>query len=740
MAKERKYVFGRGELLSSKVDVPRAGGKKNAPYEFSTAVKRMAGFLSTAHKYLDHLPDGACPAGKAVASITLHPRFISKSDFPSDLFVAAGMTTVGGRTEFITPDAWGIEKHPESTVTDTYYVAATRQAFHDLSLSLSNIDPQSKAAYQLQNIERLYVPTAAERFKRSADLIDEAGVYEVVLHSEDELSVLDGFYEFAEKNDVNPVKKRVRFAKNVIFVPIEADNVANVENVAQFSFLRAVRKMPRLRTFRPPILRADYTPVPDLPSAGETASQSRIVIFDGGLPDNSPLEPWVERIDPPGIGPAVADALAHGEQVTSAFLFGHLTPKSVVRPPFASVDHVRVIDDASGHNGDYELYDVLDRVLNHLDQASTPYQLVNLSLGPDLPVDDDDITAWTAELDQRASNGSALIVCAAGNSGNQDSSTNLNRIQPPSDGVNLLAVGACTSLDIDWSRCDYSSVGPGRTPGVAKPDGLAFGGCFEQPFGVVTSTNGVSLNGTYGTSFAAPLALRTAAGLGALVDSQLSPLAMRALLVHTTEPGNESQEEVGWGRFGIDPLELISCSDDEVTVIYQGELPLGQHLRAPLPIGTKKVTGQVQLTATLVIAPEVDAAFANAYTRGGLQVVFRPNMEKSKSEEQAHPDSESFFSDKHLYKAAEYRLRLDGHKWEPCLKTSRSKQGKTLFNPCFDIYYHTRDEGHSDAEPQPIPYVFIVTLKAPKVPDLYDATLEAFDALVPIKPVIEIGV
>jgi hypothetical protein len=172
----------------------------------------------------------------------------------------------------------------------------------------------------------------------------------------------------------------------------------------------------------------------------------------------------------------------------------------------------------------------------------------------------------------------------------------------------------------------------------------------------------------------------------------------------------------------------ITCSDDEVTLIYQGKLPLKEYLRASIPLPTTEgLKGMVDIRATLVIAPEVDPAFAHAYTRAGLEVVFRPDTTKFKEGgSKSYANTDTFFSEKNLYKAAEYQLRQDGHKWEPCWRASRSKRGSGLISPCFDIYYHNRDEGRADTEPRPLPYALVVSVIAKKEPDLYARTLDVY--------------
>ncbi len=735
---KKNYLLGRGELLVSTVKPKSGGGPKNPPYSFKSAKKRVVKRLRKASERFAKLPENACPGNRVVAAITMHPRYVSKSDFPSDLLRAMNFHPVGGKTEFITPEKWGVQEHPESAVTDTWFVSFDRSSLEKLADDIGDWKETSSYGKQLQTIESFFAPIIESKIKASSETASET-IYEVVLHTEDNSKILDAFYEFAEDVDSEVIKKRVRIAGGLVFVPVRSSQDSIVE-LAAFSFLRTVRPMPHLRTFRPPVLRSDYVEMPLLPGDNVLDESVRTVIFDGGLPDNSPLHNWVNYFEPSDLGSPVDELLAHGEAVTSACLFGHLLPESEIHAPFGSVDHVRVLDQNTGTGGDFELYDVLDRIIDHLDSVEQPYQFVNLSLGPDLSTEDDDIHPWTVELDQKANHKEIMITVAAGNSGERDAVLGLNRIQPPSDGANLFAIGACNKNEKDWQRCSYSSVGPGRTPGITKPDGVAFGGSFERPFGIISTDEGPGLVGTEGTSFSAPSVLRAGIGLHAFAGDELSPLAIRALLIHQASQDDNPQTEVGWGRIDTDPHNNLQCEDHEVTVIYQGELPLKEYLRASVPMPDEELSGLVTIKATLLIAPEVDPAFAHAYTRAGMDVVFRPNANKFDNEE-ALPKTDTFFSDKVLYKAPEYRLRGEGHKWEPCIKAMKKKRGSSLYKPVFDIYYHNRIEGKVDNEPVPLPYAFIVTVKAPKVENLYEQVLHAYsEILIPLEPRIEIPV
>jgi hypothetical protein len=233
-------------------------------------------------------------------------------------------------------------------------------------------------------------------------------------------------------------------------------------------------------------------------------------------------------------------------------------------------------------------------------------------------------------------------------------------------------------------------------------------------------------------------------GLRVQLGKAVGPLAIRALMIHRAAPGTHVQAAVGWGRFEDDHTNLITTDDDEAIVIYQGTLPVGAHLRALVPMPKEKLTGRVSIGATLVISPEVDPNHASAYTRSGLEISFRPHAQKfggTKDKPSAHPKTKSFFSATNMYGAAEYDLRDDGHKWEPCLRNVQSFIPKSLDRPCFDIYYHHRDAGTKAEDPQPIAYALVVSVKAPQVKDLYNRIVRAHaNVLVPLKPQIRIPV
>jgi hypothetical protein len=747
VARSNNFLLGNGERLTSRVNVPTGGGDKNPPYTFEGARQRMTTRLRDTVRVLDATPSDAAPNDEVVAVVTMHPRYVSKSDFPQELLTTVGLRPVGSRSLIITPESWGIEKHPKAAVTEQLFVAGKKSTFERWANQIGTWTPQTRGAQQILHFENVSAFSAADKLRSIPTERDSHGVLEVVLHNAGDQKIVDAFLDYARRHNTQPIADHRRDVKGLTFIPVETD-FERAEELARFSFVRVARPLPTLRLLRPVSLaRSVSTEVVEMPDSGPVDGSFRALVFDGGLPNSavSTLNRWVNYVEPAGIGPAVPIMQDHGLAVTAAFLFGPLKHVGRLPTPACGVDHVRVIDSQTAGGPDLQYIDVLDRILAYMDSHSNQYEFINVSLGPNMPLSDDEITSWTASLDDRLSSGRAVATFAAGNDGERDATAGLNRVQPPADAVNALAVGAADASGAPWVRAAYSCVGPGRSPGYVKPDGVAFGGSQGEPFITLGIQGALVRVSQEGTSLASPYALRSAAAVRAQLGRGLSPLAIRALLIHRADPGAHAKENVGWGRFEADPERLITCEDDEALVIYQGSLPVGEHLRAVVPLPDSGLSGMVHLTATLVIGPEVDPEHPGAYTRSGLEVAFRPNSTRFTKREDgtrsAHPKTRSFFSPGNLYGSGEFVLRDEGYKWEPCLRNSQQFRATTLHKPCFDIYYHHRASATKASLPQPIPYAFVVSMRAPRVQDLYNRVVRTYaKILVPLRPQLRIPV
>lgn len=744
MSKEKNFLLGQGERLTAKVKVPTGGSEKNPPYDFSSAKQRIAKNLVDVVRDLDLVPSGACPNNEVVSLLTMHPRYISKTDFPEDLLKSVGLRSIGSRSTSIKPEKWGIKKHPDDEViTEQVFVAGTKEAYHQWSDKINGWSANQKSTLQLTKVEKVSAYLAKDKIKSVPTDRDEA-MLEVVIHNSSNKSIIDNFEAYVQTCGAKALMDKKRDVGGLTFIPVKAP-VVKALDIAQFSFLRALRGMPSLRPINLNNITRDLNlQSVILPNGSSLNPSVNAVIFDGGISGSSSLSKWANAIDPTGIGPAVPSYVEHGIAVTSAFLFGHIISPNLERP-FCNVDHVRVLDRDTGKN-DLDIVDVLDRILSHMKANKGKYHLMNLSIGPDLSITDDDVTAWTASLDELLSNDDIFTTVAVGNTGHLDAASGLNRVQVPSDAVNVLAVGACDTTNLGWNRAEYSCIGPGRRPGVVKPDGLAFGGSDNEMFSVLSASSKPFITTTSGTSFASPSTLRSGAGIKSYIGDDISQRAIHALMIHKAKCNGLPRIDVGWGRFETDVNQLVTCDDNEAIVIYQGELPIGEHLRAQIPMPDNLIlTGKVDISATLVIKPETDPEHPGAYTKAGLEVFFRPHSEKftkyKDGRTSKHPKTTSFFSQKNMYGKAEYDFRSDGSKWEPCLKNTQKFNAQSLKEPCFDIYYHHREGAVTAKDPKPIKYALVVGIKTHSIPDFYNQIVRSFsNILVPLRPKVEIQI
>jgi hypothetical protein len=605
-----------------------------------------------------------------------------------------------------------------------------------LSESPRSVNPE------IRQLELVSSPQAEDRIVSLANsTIDNyPTLLEVVLHASENFQdqfILSGFENYAESlgNDAN-LQLRLH-AGGLCFVPIRA-SLEQVRELAKFAFLRVARPMPTMRNVfdierSVPSVSLPASPLPDEEALDRDL---RIAVFDGGLDSNSELCRWATPRDGTGVKDSTEGLLNHGHDVTSAVLFGNIEPGIPAPRPYALVDHYRVVDEDAGSDL-FELYDALRRIDEVL--QTRRHEFINFSIGPCIPVEDDEVHSWTAILDQHLSDGLTLATFAVGNTGGEDRATGEARIQVPADCVNGLSVGAADSLHSDWNRAPYSSFGPGRSPGYVKPDVMQFGGHGQEQFVVYDKSSFPMLAETTGTSFAAPSALRLAVGVRAHFGSRLSPLALKALLIHCADSNGLDMGEVGWGRLPKDISEITTCEDGMVRVVYQGELSPSQYLRTQVPLPEGALSGKVYIGATFCYATQIDPQDPGSYTRSGLDITFRPHMERFSRGNSILPKTLSFFRRSDIDAAKE--LRSDAHKWETTLNSNLSCLSSTLRNPVFDVHYNARSSGGAPTEAAKIRCALVITVVAKRVPDLYDKVLRTYAGqLEALNPIIEIPI
>lgn len=743
MAERNNFLIGYGERLASDLAAPLGGAPKKHPYTFGEARTRLTPKVRAAVKELNELPNVVCPNDETVALVTLHPSYMAKSYYPAELLKSYGLEAVGSHSRQMSPEKWAKKIAPESAVASELYVAGKRSRFRNFAAEISQLGATAAVADDLIKIEDFRTQPPGEKLRpfRSAS---EEPLLEVVLHAQpvvEDKFIIDGFEAYLRTLDLTAdFDKRRFFAEGLCFLPLRVPREVAPE-VVKYSFLRLAREMPRLRQFRP-IARATPGFAPfacKLPTQDAVDSEIRVAVFDGGVKADGKLDTWVARKKTKNIGDPVPEFQNHGTAVTSALLFGPLQDGVSAERPYATVDHYRVLDADTLNDDQQELYTVLERIQDVL-ESRQKYDFVNLSLGPDLPMEDDDVHAWTAVLDQIFSDGLTLPVIAVGNSGELDWASGNARIQTPADCVNALSIGGCDRVGSGWKRASYSSIGPGRSPGIMKPDGVAFGGSSREPYWVLNAENPGAAMPITGTSFAAPTALRTAIGLRAHFGNTLTPLAIKALLLHSCEDGGHHKREVGWGRIPAEMNSIVLTDQHAAHIVYQGELRPASWMRMQIPIPTEPMSGMVKITATFCFASATDPQDPLNYTRSGLEVRFRPHDKKRKDANQLHPDTSWFFQAKDIV-IDDNDLRPDAHRWETTLHKRRSMQAASLRNPVFDVHYNARIGGRNAKAADKIPYALVITVASKNTREVYNKILQRYPTILePLKPVVEIPI
>lgn len=732
--------MAEAKLSYQPISLVSGGGEKAHPYEFDEVYNFLRPELDALAAEVQMLPALACPDDEAVASIVLHPAYLAKSYHPTRLLNELGLRQVGSRERRITPRKWTKKDPPAEAVAPELFVAGNRRRLATLGETVLSLR-DTRIYDEFRRIEHV-AALGGERLKPIPG-DDPSPPLEVVLHADVSEHwgerVLSAFWKWCAELGIEADWSRRQHVGGLAFLGFHADR-STLNELVQFAFLRAARRMPKL-AFREVGLRAsDLKESFSVRLGGESAidAELRAAIFDGGLPDNHPFPNCVVARDAPGVTKAAPAALEHGTAVTSALLYGPLKKGDDPARPFANVDHWRVVDE---NGDDFELMSTLDRIMDVLGQHQ--YELVNISLGPDEALLDDDVHVWTSRLDQFASTGHTLVISAAGNNGEMDEPSGLCRIQPASDGVNVLAVGSSNCQGEEWKRAPYSAKGPGRSPGLVKPDILAFGGSDDEPFFALDESG--KAKGVCGTSFAAPTAARLGLGLKALFGAQLTPVAVKALLVHQAEDRGHPQGEVGWGCLPSSLDELATCAPEEATIVYQGALEPARYRRFFIPVPADGFRGRVSLRATFVAASAVDPEDAINYTRTGVGIMFRPKTvghpgyNRDGSERSAHA-TKSFFGQSALFQT-EQQLRDDAQRWEAVLKASHRFQSTTLDQPVFDIEHLARSHGQPAQRGDAVNYALIVTVTERGAADLYNRIIRSYvGRLEALRPQVEIPI
>lgn len=763
---DRPILTG-GEALRQDAERTSGGGPKYHPRSFGQAQVQLTPQVEILREAIENTP-GALRGARVVFEATVLPNYLANSYFPAELFSEADLVPVGTRAA--TGSYETKTKVEENRPTKSYLLAGDERSIGKIAqlLEAPASGGAARAAQErLRQFDVVRMPTLDEVLRSRPDFSDEELLtWEAVLHpavdahgeataAEREL-VLGKWADWVQLLGGEVAMNYERRVRGMTFIPVRLPTSATEEAV-RFNPLRGLRPMPKVRPVPVGPLRIVSTgrQLPAPPPGQRPQSDLRVAVFDGGVSDSLPqLAPFVDAIDVTP-EPANDDDVAHGTMVTGALLYGPLTDGQQLRTPDVGIDHFRVTPAPSPDPWDVDLYWILDRIVELV--TTRGYRIVNLSLGPALPVDDQiEPHAWTAQLDELAETHDVLFVTAVGNNGLDDDATGLNRVQVPSDMVNALSVGACDQRapETAWARAPYSAVGPGRAGARLKPCGVAFGGTHTEPFRGMVAGERVGEAG--GTSFATPTVTHGIAGLAARLGPALtSPDVLRGFALHFAEaPTTQPVTEVGAGRLAERYDEHWNCEANEATILYRDSIERDQVISLPFPLVGHAVAGRtIDLSWTLVFTAPTDPTDAVDYTQAGLEVAFRPHgrryifrdpstgksveldvqeqAEKARQQLAAGALPSVLPATKPTERRRNEALQREEGKWETALHFSKRMRASSLHEPQLTVNYLAREDGQLAAAP-PLTFAMLVSLKAPKGVDLYAAVRQRYPVLTPL--------
>lgn len=763
MSNDRLPLLAKGELLAR--EVPYSGGfsEKEPVWSYEEAKARLLPQLEATTQAAEALPQNRRVESGIFFTVDLDCAYIAKSYYPKVFFDRAKWDLHGSIE--ISQKERNNHIFSKPKVSRRLFFKANIEDLHSTLETLQN--DAFATQEEFKSIPRLYNIRMHSPEEKLINVInDDKSILEVITHplGDSDWRTLVALLqqEFADKNypmelfnwDMGSHLGGPRFLPMLV-------SKQSALSLATFNPIRAIRPIPRVAF--PRFASSGSFKGPDINKPIDFRLQNTpcIGIFDGGVDTSIPqLGPWViqEDITP---NPATIESIEHGTAVCGAILYGD-KPQLATTPPLFLAKSFRVLPAPNPTSiPDLDLYALIVAIEETVRaEENQDIKTYVLSFGPDKPIEDKEIDLFTATLDRLAFELDILFVVAAGNAG--EFSPPFNRIQPPADIVNGLGIGAFVHTeDKKPIRTSYSCLGPGRSGNCVKPDIHMFGGDSREPFTVFLAGKSGDCAKTQGTSFAAPLACNLVGHLlyRASDHSTLTPQTAKALMIHKAITHDGWKPNWGWGALEHDIDDLVACTKNKVTILYNGDLPIGRKTVLPIPLPSHVIGSKtIRLSWTLVYATDIAPSMPDEYTLGGADVKFRPNCDiftytvgndKNRIDKSVNPlryqelvasnvikkdrlpASESVNCKKFYLTEAERRKfgvwDTTKHYW------TKFKHAKSLKDPILDIHAQARSDWQYDKfRPKVIKYACVVTIECRAPLDIYGAVQAMVPALVPV--------
>lgn len=353
---------------------------------------------------------------------------------------------------------------------------------------------------------------------------------------------------------------------------------------------------------------ADYSAQTSIPSPSD---QPTIGVIDTLFDKRVYFHDWVtytQMIDP-NITPDSTD-YNHGTEVASIIVDGPtINPSLDDGCGRFKVKHFGV---ATGRQ--FSSFSII-RAIKEAVVSSPEIHVWNLSLGSNLEVNKNFISAEAAVLDQIQYENDVIFVIAGTNRNSDDP---LRRIGAPADSINSLVVN---SVDSEKQPASYSRQGIVLSF-FTKPDLSYYGGDQRTPMRTV---NAMGEHFVLGTSFSAPWLARK---LSYMIDVLgLSREVAKALLIDAAigwkkQPDHRLLALRGNGVVPVRIEDILHSDDDEIKFVIEGTSELYDTYTYNIPVPIVSGMQPFKAKATLCYFPKCSRNQGVDYTNTELDLYF----------------------------------------------------------------------------------------------------------------------
>jgi serine protease AprX len=393
------------------------------------------------------------------------------------------------------------------------------------------------------------------------------------------------------------------YSQSSLTYAVECRSIDDVNTLSGIVGVRAIRRMPLIRTIRPRML--SIAALPNLVTREQvTGDVPVVVVVDSGISNELPLlEGWV-------VGRESQVAPEYQNTDHGTFVAGLICWGKQLNPTIAGIDEspcavfdLQVIPNDDPAKGDTLALlesEFLISLETALQDHANQYKVWNLSLGTDATCAMDEFSALAEELDNLQEKYQVSFVISAGNYDTLpllDYPRTTGQLEPgritiPADSVLGITVGAI-------SHVDYKKKGPrehhpsafsrhGAGPNfVIKPDLIHYGGSCSTDathLAGIRSIHGKGSAENLGTSFATPLVSRSLAQIYHQITPTPSPVLARALLTHHARDPRTGQRvpdgDENFFGFGL-PASVpncLECTAHTSTMVFDDVLRPGYFL------------------------------------------------------------------------------------------------------------------------------------------------------------------